>query len=152
MSYHSARRLTGKTSKVITECGSEITKERNERARNAREEKRTEEREVLIKVVTELWSEDKRSVTKGYTRPIEYCLSRKRRILSYKNVRLKVADTAKKRADEARRVEELHQRQAAYERKQNRERVKRSAEREQRLADLKRIAGYRRTLVLDNRT
>ena len=31
----------------------------NERARSAQEEKRAEEREVLIKVVTELWSEDK---------------------------------------------------------------------------------------------
>ena len=51
--------------------------------------------------MTELWSEDKRSVTEGYKRPIEYYLSSKRRMLSYKNVRLKVADTAKKRADEA---------------------------------------------------
>jgi hypothetical protein len=49
-----------------------------------------------------------------------------------------VADTAKKRADEARRLEELHQRQAEYERKQNREIVKRSAEMEQRLVDLER--------------
>jgi hypothetical protein len=106
MTYHSARRLTEKNSKVITECRSEIAKERNERARSAREEKRTEEREVLIKVVTELWSdEDKRSVIEGYKRPIEYYLSSKRRMLSYKNVRLKVADTAKKRADEARRLE-----------------------------------------------
>jgi hypothetical protein len=99
MSYHSARRLSGKISKVITECRSEIAKERNERAKSAREEKRTEEREVLIKVVPELWSEDKRSATEGYKRPIESYLSSKRRMLSYKNVRLKVADTAKKRAD-----------------------------------------------------
>jgi hypothetical protein len=115
MSYRSARRLTGKISRVVTEYRSEISiaKERNERARSEREEKRTEEREVLIKVVTELWSEDKRSVTEGYKRPItEYHLSSKRRMLSYKNVRLKVADTAKKRADEARRLEELRQRQA----------------------------------------
>jgi hypothetical protein len=49
-----------------------IAKERNERARSAQEEKRAEEREVLIKVVKELWSEDKRSVTDGYKRPIEY--------------------------------------------------------------------------------
>jgi hypothetical protein len=56
MSYHSARRLTtGKISKVITECRSEIAKERNERARSAQEqeENRAEEREVLIKVSSE---------------------------------------------------------------------------------------------------
>jgi hypothetical protein len=47
------------------ECRSEIAKERNERARSTREEKRTEEREVLIKVVTELWSEDKSSHARG---------------------------------------------------------------------------------------
>jgi hypothetical protein len=35
---------------------------------------------------------------------------------------LKVAYTAKKRADETRRLEELRQRQAEHERKQNRER------------------------------
>jgi hypothetical protein len=58
-----------------------IAKERNERARSAQEEKRAEEREVLIKVVKELWSEDKRSVTDGYKRPIEYHLSSKRRML-----------------------------------------------------------------------
>ena len=78
MTYRSARRLTGKISRVVTEYRSEIAKERNERARSEREEKRTEEREVLIKVVTELWSEDKRSVTTGYKRPIEYYLSSKR--------------------------------------------------------------------------
>jgi hypothetical protein len=61
-------------------------------------------------------------------------------MLSYKNVRLKVADTTKKRADEAWRLEDLRQRQAEYEREQNREGVKRIAEGglEQRLADLKR--------------
>jgi hypothetical protein len=32
MSYHSARKLTGKLSKIITECRSDIAKERNERA------------------------------------------------------------------------------------------------------------------------
>jgi hypothetical protein len=63
-----------------------------------------------------------RSVTEWYKRPIEYYLGSKRRMLSYKNVRLKVADTTKKRADEARRLEELRQRQAEYARKQNRER------------------------------
>jgi hypothetical protein len=71
--------------------------------------------------VKELWSEDKRSVTDGYKRPIEYYLSSKRRMLSYKNVRLKVADTAKKRADEARRLEDLRQRRAEYESKVERE-------------------------------
>jgi hypothetical protein len=96
MSYHGARRLTGKISKVVTECRSEIAKERNERARSVCKEKRAEEREVLIKVVKALWSEDKRSVADGHTRPIEYCLSSKRRMLSYKNARLKVADTAKR--------------------------------------------------------
>jgi hypothetical protein len=34
MSYHSARKLTGKLSKIITECRSDIlAKERNERER-----------------------------------------------------------------------------------------------------------------------
>jgi hypothetical protein len=45
MSYHSARKLTGKLSKVITECRSDIAKERNERARSVQEEKQKEERE-----------------------------------------------------------------------------------------------------------
>jgi hypothetical protein len=95
MSYHSARRLAGKISKVIksTECRSEIAKERNERVRSAREEKWAEERAVLIrKVVTELWSKDKRSVTEGCKRPIEYYLmhSSKHRMWSYKHMRLKV--------------------------------------------------------------
>jgi hypothetical protein len=100
---------------VITECRSEIAKEQNERARSARdEEKRTKERGVSKSSDRVLWSEDKRSVTEGYKRPIGYYLSIKRRMLSYKNVRLKVADTAKKRADEARRLEELRQRQAEY--------------------------------------
>jgi hypothetical protein len=34
MSHHSARKLTGKLSKIITECRSDIAKERNERARS----------------------------------------------------------------------------------------------------------------------
>ena len=61
-----SRRLTGKISKVITECRSEIAKERNERARSARdEEKRTKERGVSKSSDRVLWSEDKRSVTEG---------------------------------------------------------------------------------------
>jgi hypothetical protein len=64
--YHGARRPTGKISKVITECRSEIAKERNERARSARVEKQIEEREVLIKVVTVMWSEEKKSLTEGH--------------------------------------------------------------------------------------
>jgi hypothetical protein len=84
------------------ECRSEIAKERNERTRGARERRSEQRRKrgVNKSSVTELWSEDKRSVTEGYKRPIEYYISSKRRMLSYKNVRLKVADTAKKRADE----------------------------------------------------
>jgi hypothetical protein len=55
-------------------CRSEIAKEWTGRARGVQEEKRAEEREVLIKVVKALWSEDKRSVADGYKRPIEYYL------------------------------------------------------------------------------
>ena len=69
MSYHSARKLTGKLSKIITECRSDIAKERNERARSVQVEKKKEEREELIKVVKKLWEEDKRSVTEGFKLP-----------------------------------------------------------------------------------
>jgi hypothetical protein len=39
VSYHSARKLTGKFSKIITECRSDIAKEQNERARSVHVEK-----------------------------------------------------------------------------------------------------------------
>jgi hypothetical protein len=42
MSHHSARKLTGKLnySEVITECRSDIAKERNERARSVHHQRR----------------------------------------------------------------------------------------------------------------
>jgi hypothetical protein len=43
MSYHSARKLTGKLSKIITECRSDIAKERNERAWSVHVEKQKED-------------------------------------------------------------------------------------------------------------
>jgi hypothetical protein len=46
MTYHSTRRLTGKISKIITECrSSEIAKERNERERGARERRSGQKKE-----------------------------------------------------------------------------------------------------------
>jgi hypothetical protein len=71
MSYHSARKLTGKLSKIITGCMSDIAKDRNERARSVHVEKQKEEREELIKAVKVLWEKDRRSVTDGYKRPLE---------------------------------------------------------------------------------
>jgi hypothetical protein len=69
VSYHSASKLTGKLSKIITECRSAIAKERKERARSVPVQKQKQEgREELIKVVKKLWEweweEDKRSVTR----------------------------------------------------------------------------------------
>ena len=43
--YHSARKLTGKLSKIITECRSDIAKERNERARSVQVWRRRRKRE-----------------------------------------------------------------------------------------------------------
>jgi hypothetical protein len=107
MSYHSARKLTGKLSKIISECRSDIAKERNERARSVHVEKQKEEREELIKAVKKLWEEDKRSVTDGLKLPLEKYLHSMRKMLSYKNQREKAVDTAKKRGDGARRIEEV---------------------------------------------
>jgi hypothetical protein len=71
MSYHSARKLTEKLRKIITECRSDIAKERNERARSVHVEKQKEERGVIIKIVKKLWEEDKRSVTDGFKLPLQ---------------------------------------------------------------------------------
>ena len=138
MSYHSARKLTGKLSKIITECRSDIAKERNERARSVQVEKKKEEREELIKVVKKLWEEDKRSVTEGFKLPLEKYLHSMRKMLSYKNQREKAINTAKKREDDARRIEELRQRQIAHERRQARAKEKQSEDRDRRAADVRR--------------
>jgi hypothetical protein len=45
MTYHGACRLTGKISKVIMECRSEISKGRNERARGAHERRSGQKKE-----------------------------------------------------------------------------------------------------------
>jgi hypothetical protein len=138
MSYHSARKLTSKLSKLITECRSDIAKERNERARSVHVEKQKEEREELIKVVKKLLGEDTRSVTEGVKLPLEKYLHSMRKMLSYKNQREKAIDTARKREDDARRIEEVRQRRIAYENKQARIREKQSADRDRRAADVRR--------------
>jgi len=69
MPYHRARRLTSKISGVIMECRSEIAKERNERAAKVRVEEAKAERAELVKVVQEMWDQDRRSITEGGKRP-----------------------------------------------------------------------------------
>jgi hypothetical protein len=49
----------------------DIAKELNERARSVHVEKQKEEREELIKVVKELWEEDRRSVIDTFKLPLE---------------------------------------------------------------------------------
>jgi hypothetical protein len=59
-------------------------------------------------------------------------------MLSYKNQREKAITTAKRREDDARRIEEVQQRQIAYERKQARVKEKQRADRDRREADVRR--------------
>ena len=145
MTYHSARRLTGRISKVIMECRCEIAKERNERARSARVEKQKEDREELIKAVRGLWDEDRRSVTEGYKRPLAHYLSSRRNMLTYKNSRERAADTARKRKDVARRMDELRERRVQYERKRSRDSELRSADRERRSEELRKSSNAHRS-------
>ena len=151
MTYHSARRLTGRISKVIMECRSEIAKERNERARSVRVEKQKEDRDELIKSVKGLWDEDHRFVTEGFKRPLEHYLSSRRKMLAYKNSRERVADTARKREDVARRIEELRERRVQYERKRNRDSDKRSADRERRTEELRKNSSANKSTHGKNR-
>jgi hypothetical protein len=72
------------------------------------------EREELIEAVKKLWEEDKRSVSDGYKLPLEKYLHSIRKMLTLKNQQEKAVDSAKKREDEARRIEEPRQRQKAY--------------------------------------
>jgi hypothetical protein len=83
-----------------------------------------------------LWEEDKRSVTEGFKLPLEKYLHSMRRMLSYKNQREKAITTAKRREDDARRIEEVRQRQIAYERKQGRVKEKQCEDRDRRAADV----------------
>jgi hypothetical protein len=79
------------------------------------------------------------SVTEGCKRPIEYYLSSKRRMLSYKNVRLKVTGTAKKRADEGLDAWKSYVSDKLSMSESKRERESQAeCEEERRLADLKR--------------
>jgi hypothetical protein len=58
-------------------------------------------------------------------------------MLSYKNQREKAINKAKKREDDARRIEELRQRQLAYESRQAREQERRREDRDRREADVR---------------
>ena len=106
--------------------------------------RRRKKREELIKVVKELWGEDKRSVTEGFKLPLEKYLHSMRKMLSYKNQREKAIDTAKKREDGARRIEELRQRQIAHENRQARVKEKQSEDRDRRAADVRRRSSEHR--------
>jgi hypothetical protein len=63
-----------------------------------------------------------------YKLPLEKYLRSIRKNLAYKNQREKAVDTVKKRENDARRIEELRQRQIAYESRQTRERERQSAQ------------------------
>jgi hypothetical protein len=62
MPYHRARGLASKISGVIMECRSDIAKERNERAAKVRVDEAKAEWAELVKVVQEMWDQDRRSI------------------------------------------------------------------------------------------
>jgi hypothetical protein len=79
-------------------------------------------------------------VTEGFKLPLEKYLHSMRKLLSHKTQQEKTINTAKKREDDARRIEELRQRQihVAYESRQARVKEKQSEDGDRRAADVRR--------------